>query len=62
MVESTAKGKRAGKTFSAHTVSPSKKLCMKVDGADKNVAATVMKSRVMAIFRYFTQLVYSQQG
>lgn len=53
-VVSTVKGKSAGNTLYAHTVSPSKKLCIYFVGADINTAATPTNSSVNNTLRYFT--------
>lgn len=53
-VESTAKGNSAGNTLYAHTVRPSKKLCMYFDGADMNTATTATNSSVIVTRKNFT--------
>ena len=50
----TAKGNNAGNTLYAHTVSPSKKLCIYLVGAEINIAATPINSPVNKTLKYFT--------
>ena len=53
-VVSTAKGNSAGKTLNAHTVSPSKKLCMYFAGAEIKTATIATNSSVTNTRKNFT--------